>query len=165
MTENQPVLYIRKAAAGDASAISLLKHALAAEMALLWPEDCSDVREGDGPPDPAPRDVPGIPAAGEVYLAVEHHEVVGFISLSQREMPDIARHRRRRCAVIDGFFVYPGCRGRGIGAALLQEAKRWAGARGLHYLEMTVFSDSREAVGLCRSESFQEVRQTLRYVY
>ncbi len=165
MTARELVLYIRRAAAGDAPDIDLLRRALAEELALLRPEDCPAVRGGVKPIDLTPRDVPGIPVAGEIYLAVEHHEVVGFISLSQRELPGLSPHRRRRCAVIDGFFVYPGCRGRGIGAALLQEAKRWTGARGLDYLEMTVFSDSRDAVGLCRSESFQEVRQTLRYVY
>lgn len=165
MTARQPVLYIRRAAAGDAPDIDLLRRALAEEMALLRPEDCPAAQGGVKPMDLTPRDVSGSPDAGEVYLAVEHHEVVGFISLSQRELPGLASNRRLRCAVIDGFFVYPECRGRGIGAALLQEAKRWAGALGLNYLEMTVFSDSRDAVGLCRSESFQEVRQTLRYVY
>lgn len=159
MIKNDSILYIRKAVPADTRALGILRDALREKLALLRPEDCGPVR-----PDAVQQSINAIKRSN-IYVAVEFDAVVGFIALAERELTGIRPYRRLRYAAVEGIFVDPVCRGRGIGTALIQEAKRWGGSRGLEYLELTLFSDSREAVYLCRQERFTDVRQTLRYVY
>jgi GNAT superfamily N-acetyltransferase len=159
MIINKPVLYIRKATPEDARALGILQDALYEELSLLRPEDCNPSRPG------AEQSAIKLIGQSNIYVAVEFDAVVGFIALAERELTGIRPYRGLRYAAVEGIFVDPIYRGRGIGTALIQEAKRWGASRGLEYLELTLFSDSREAVYLCRQERFTDVRQTLRYVY
>jgi ribosomal protein S18 acetylase RimI-like enzyme len=151
-------LLIRKATTEDALAVGLLRSALDDELALLRPEDCRAFQQGGGV-------LLDILIASDIFVAVEFNEIIGYVCMAERETAGLLPYRRRRYAAVDSIYVDLGCRGRGVGSALMREAKRWGESRGLDYLEMTVFSDNQDAVYLCRHESFAEVRQTLRYVY
>jgi putative acetyltransferase len=66
-------------------------------------------------------------------VAVADGRVVGSLGISRDEHP-VTRH-----VATLGMFVAEGWRGRGIGAALLAEALRWARSVGVEKLELTVY--------------------------
>jgi len=65
----------------------------------------------------------------EVLLAEDSEGgTVGFVELSIR--PYAKGCRTRRVAYLEGWFVLPEARGRGVGRALVTAAEEWARARG-----------------------------------
>ncbi len=62
--------------------------------------------------------------------------------------------RRNRATAHVVIGVLGEASGRGVGAGLLQEAKRWAAAHGLHRLELTVMTRNRRAVTLYKRMGF-----------
>jgi ribosomal protein S18 acetylase RimI-like enzyme len=69
--------------------------------------------------------------------------------------------RRNRATAYLVMGVLAGAGGRGIGTALLAEAKRWAVAHGLHRLELTVMGHNRRAFDLyCRMGFVVEGRRS-----
>jgi len=66
---------------------------------------------------------------GEVLLAEDPGAgIVGFAELSIR--PYAKGCRTRHVAYLEGWFVLPEARGRGVGRALVAAAEEWARARG-----------------------------------
>ena len=111
-------MVIRPAARADAEAWRTLREA-------LWPED--------EPADLA-RDVERFFAGAvveplEVLLALDDRgSAIGFAELSIR--PYAEGCVTNRVAYLEGWFVAPDARRRGIGSALVRAAERWARERG-----------------------------------
>jgi aminoglycoside 6'-N-acetyltransferase I len=71
----------------------------------------------------------GVPNVLAVLLAVDAHEsVVGFAELSIRRYAEGCV--TDRVAYLEGWYVAPAVRRRGVGAALIAGAERWARAQG-----------------------------------
>jgi RimJ/RimL family protein N-acetyltransferase len=83
-------------------------------------------------------------------LAVEGERIVGWISMA-REPFAVIRH-----VATFGMAVAGDRRGRGIGAALLAEALRWAREVGVEKVELSVFPENRTALALYRRYGFVE---------
>jgi putative acetyltransferase len=63
-----------------------------------------------------------------------------------------------------GMMVAAGCRGRGVGTALLAAAIEWSRARGLHKLALSVFPHNRAAIGLYNKFGFVEEGRLVQHV-
>lgn len=83
-------------------------------------------------------------------LAAEDDRIVGWISIA-REPFAVIRH-----VATFGMAVAADRRGRGIGAALLAEALRWARDVGVEKVELSVFPQNRAALLLYRRFGFVE---------
>ncbi|HSD48929.1 MAG TPA: diaminopimelate decarboxylase [Actinomycetota bacterium] len=83
-------------------------------------------------------------------LAAEDDRIVGWISIA-REPFAVIRH-----VATFGMAVAADRRGRGIGAALLAEALRWAREVGVEKVELSVFPENRPALLLYRRFGFVE---------
>ncbi len=71
-----------------------------------------------------------------------HDELAGYVELTG------GAFRRNRATAHLVIGVLAEASGGGVGAGLLQEAKRRAAAHGLHRLELTVMTHNRQAIGL-----------------
>lgn len=83
-------------------------------------------------------------------LAVEGERIVGWISIAREPFP-VIRH-----VATFGMAVAEDRRGRGIGAALLAGALRWARSVGVEKVELSVFPENRAALILYRRFGFVE---------
>jgi RimJ/RimL family protein N-acetyltransferase len=77
-----------------------------------------------------------------VILAELPDGLAGYLELTGGPF----RRNRATAYLVMGVLAAAG--GRGIGTALLAEAKRWAAEHGLHRLELTVMAHNRRAFGL-----------------
>jgi diaminopimelate decarboxylase len=93
-------------------------------------------------------------------VAVEGARVVGHLYI-QRERHPVTRH-----VATLGISVAPDRRGRGIGAALLDEAIRWASGVGVEKIVLSVYPHNTAAISLYRRFGFVDegrlVRQSRR---
>ena len=84
------------------------------------------------------------------FVAAEGDRIVGWISITREQSP-VIRH-----VATFGMAVAADRRGRGIGAAMLAEALRWARDVGVEKVELSVFPDNRRAQVLYRRFGFVE---------
>jgi RimJ/RimL family protein N-acetyltransferase len=90
-------------------------------------------------------------------VAVEDERVVGSISIRRDDHPATWH------VATFGMFVVAGHRGRGIGAALLEEALRWAREHRVERVELTVYPHNDAAIGLYRRFGFVEEGRLVRH--
>jgi RimJ/RimL family protein N-acetyltransferase len=90
-------------------------------------------------------------------LAIADDRVVGSIGLRRDDHP-VTSH-----VATLGMHVAPTWRGRGIGAALMTEALRWARWAGVEKLELSVYPHNVAAVGLYRRFGFAEEGTLVRH--
>jgi len=135
-----PEARLRVAGPGDAAALLRLKQQLDQETSFMLLE-------------PGERDtsVPALTSQLEdvarsgnsaVILAELPDGLAGYLELTG------GAFRRNRATAYVVMGVLAGAGGRGVGTALLTEAKRWAAAHSLHRLELTVMAHNRRAFGL-----------------
>jgi aminoglycoside 6'-N-acetyltransferase I len=82
---------------------------------------------------------------------------VGFIELSIR--PYAEGCDTDRVAFVEGWFVVPEHRGRGVGAALMRAAEEWARARRCTELASDTQSFNEESIAAHKSLGFDEVER------
>jgi len=136
---------IRPARPADASSFRRLYEVLAAEGRYIRTEHVSgtvlDVRR---------RFRRSWTSRQASLVAATGGEVVGSLDI-QREGHPTTRH-----VATFGMMVAPGWRRRGIGAALVAEAIRWAREVGVEKLELSVYPSNVGAIGLYRRFGFVE---------
>lgn len=108
-------MIVRPMRPGEAAACRALRHA-------LWP-DCAEAMH-----DAELAAIAAAPDANAVLVADADGELVGFLEASLRVQVDGCL--TSPVGYIEGWYVASGHRGRGIGAALVAAAERWARARG-----------------------------------
>ena len=86
----------------------------------------------------------------EWLVAVEGARVVGNLHIQREEHP-VTRH-----VATLGLAVVADRRGRGIGAALMADAMRWAAARSVEKVELSVYPGNTAAIALYRRFGFVE---------
>lgn len=104
-------MIIRPLRPGEEAACRALRHA-------LWP-DCADAMH-----DAELAAIAAAPDANAVLVADVDGELVGFLEASLRAHVDGCL--TSPVGYIEGWYVAPGHRGRGIGAGLVRAAERWA---------------------------------------
>jgi RimJ/RimL family protein N-acetyltransferase len=83
-----------------------------------------------------------------VIVAGQHGELVGYVEL----VGGTFRRNRSTTHLIIG--VLADASGQGVGSSLLEEAKRWAAARGLHRIELNVMAHNHRAIALYQRIGF-----------
>jgi len=90
-------------------------------------------------------------------VAVASARVIGSLGISRDDHP-VTRH-----VATLGMFVADGWRGHGIGAALMNEALRWARSVGIEKLELTVYPGNAAARALYERFGFVEEGTLVRH--
>jgi RimJ/RimL family protein N-acetyltransferase len=83
-----------------------------------------------------------------VIVAGQHGELAGYVEL----VGGTFRRNRSTTHVIIGVLAEAS--GKGVGTRLLEEAKRWAAARGLHRIELNVMAHNHRAIALYERMGF-----------
>ena len=113
----QPVIRVRPVAPGDAAAWRAMRTA-------LWPEEGEQYH-----PKEIAKFLSGAPSlALSVLVAEEDGELLGFAELSIRAYAEGCK--TDRVGFLEGWYVMPEARRRGIGRALVVAAEDWARAQG-----------------------------------
>lgn len=87
-------------------------------------------------------------------------KVYGWVSAMVRItiLAALERDVENRCFLVDGIFVAPAARGRGIGTALLHAAFAEATRRGYHHVRLDVIDTNQRARALYQREGFEPVK-------
>ena len=148
-------IHIRHIETRDAGAWQTLR-------ALLWPEEGADALAPDVArflAMPAPRPIGGLDA---VLVAVDrstHPEtVVGFAELSRR--PYAEGCESSPVAFLEGWYVLPDYRRRGVGRALVRAAESWGRAQGCREFGSDALADNTVSAAAHRALGFEDVEVT-----
>lgn len=82
----------------------------------------------------------GVPTIAAAFLAWEGKEPVGFLELSLR--PYVPGADSSPAPFVEGWFVQPAWRGKGIGRSLVEAAEDWARSRGFSQLGSDALMDN-----------------------
>ncbi len=136
----------RVAGPGDAAALLRLKQRLDRETSFMLLE----VGERDTSVRVLARQLEDMARSGNsvVIVAEIGADLAGYVELAGGEF------RRNRATAQLVIGVLAEASGKGVGSGLLEEAKRWAAAHGLHRLELTVMTHNRRAAGLYQRAGF-----------
>jgi RimJ/RimL family protein N-acetyltransferase len=83
-----------------------------------------------------------------VIVAGRHGDLAGYVELAGGKF----RRNRSTTDVVIGVLAEAG--GQGVGTGLLEEAKRWAAARGLRRIELNVMAHNHRAIALYERVGF-----------
>jgi RimJ/RimL family protein N-acetyltransferase len=83
-----------------------------------------------------------------VIVSGQHGQLAGYVELAGGKF----RRNRSTTHVIIGVLAEAS--GKGVGTRLLEEAKRWAAARGLHRIELNVMAHNHRAIALYERMGF-----------
>jgi aminoglycoside 6'-N-acetyltransferase I len=107
-----------------------------------------------------------IPTVACVFLAEEAPEIVGFIELAIRPFADGCESRP--VPYVEGWFVEPHARRRGVGRALMARAEAWARELGFNELASDTEIDNEVSLrahascGFVETERLVNLRKPLR---
>ena len=137
---------IRTARPYDAAALLDLMHQLDSETAFMMYEP----GERDSSVQDLARDLAAVARSPNsvVLLAELGGQLAGYVELTGGSF----RRSRATAYVVIGVRAHAA--GRGIGADLLQQARDWAAAHGVHRLELTVMVHNTRAIGLYERMGF-----------
>jgi RimJ/RimL family protein N-acetyltransferase len=141
-----PDARIRAARPDDAAALLRLKRRLDQETSFMLLE----AGERDASVPALARELGSAARSGNsvVIVAEIGGELAGYVELTGGTF-----HRSQATAyVVIGVLAAAG--GKGVGRGLLEEAKRWAVAHGVHRLELTVMAHNHRAIGLYQRTGF-----------
>jgi RimJ/RimL family protein N-acetyltransferase len=83
-----------------------------------------------------------------VIVADRRRDLAGYVELAG------GKFRRNRATTHVIIGVLAEASGKGVGTALLEEAKRWAASRGLHRIELNVMAHNHRAIALYERMGF-----------
>jgi len=133
---------VRRGALADASALARLRHA-------LWPEGSEEHHRSE-----LERFFAGSPAA-PVLVAEDRSGLLGFAELSIR--PYAEGCESGRVGFLEGWFVVPAARHRGIGRKLVAAAEAWARSSGCTEFASDAEADNEESAAAHRALGFEDV--------
>jgi aminoglycoside 6'-N-acetyltransferase I len=85
----------------------------------------------------------------------------GFVEVATRPHADGCR--TSPVAFLEGWYVDPDCRGKGVGRALVEAVEAWARERGLHELASDALLDNQGGQRAHERVGFVEVERAVRY--
>src|ERR1700679_2362200 len=119
-----PRFEVRLGTSADLATISRLFFALWPDGPLAEHQEEAQAILAGSPPSPMPL---------VVFAAEADSEVIGFIEVGLRSHAD-GCDTRHPVGFIEGWYVEPAHRGRGVGRALMRVAEQWALSQGCHEL-------------------------------
>jgi len=96
-----------------------------------------------------------------VFVAADHTGAIGFAELSLR--PYAEGCDTTPVAFLEGWFVVPERRGRGVGRALIAAAEAWAVGRGCREFASDAVLDNTASAAAHAALGFEEVEQIRRF--
>jgi ribosomal protein S18 acetylase RimI-like enzyme len=141
---------IRVATEKDAKAVSSLYHELFLEMVGQQPANMNaDVFSETFPQNVIDDE------NGDIMVAVENDEIVGFMHLQVLEAPTFGPYLLRKYCVIISIGVHAAYRGIGIGSKLLESAKDWTRERRLDYIQVDLLVENKATFHIYEKAGFQ----------
>lgn len=101
----------------------------------------------------------------DILIATFENEVVGFLLIKETTTPPYSCLVEHKYAFIVDVIVEKSYQSKGIGSALLDEAKKWAAYRHLDYLELNVLTENKGAKSLYEKHGFKDTNQTMRLAF
>lgn len=106
--------------------------------------------------------VDGRPLPGTVLLAEDGvRNVVGFAEVTLRPLAEGCSSHP--VGYLEGWYVVPGARRRGVGGALVRAAEQWARARGCSEMASDTLLDNQVGERSHRALGFEEVHRTIHF--
>lgn len=102
-------------------------------------------------------------SAGMVGLAFVDDQLAGFAEVSVRS-DHVEGTASSPVAYLEGWFVRPAYRGRGVGRALMAFAEQWAVSRGFSELASDADLDNSRSIMLHAALGFREVGRNAHFV-
>lgn len=96
----------------------------------------------------------------DIFVAEEADEIIGFISVFEKEASDFSFRVKRRYAYVMDIIVTKDFRGNGIATELMLMAKNWALEKGLEYIELTVLANN-SAKAFYKKFGFEDTVHTM----
>ncbi|HTB34278.1 MAG TPA: GNAT family N-acetyltransferase [bacterium] len=96
-----------------------------------------------------------------VFLAEVDGRVVGQIHLELQQPGDLPILVKRRVVRVTDIGVTPSHQRKGVGHALLDQAKAWSRAQGAEELSLSVYAFNHPAASLYEAEGFRVVRSVM----
>jgi aminoglycoside 6'-N-acetyltransferase I len=125
--------------------------------AALWPDDGEEHRAAAARFFDGHRHEPA-----EVLLAVDDQgSAIGFVELSIRNIVDSCS--TDRVAYLEGWYVDPPVRRRGVGAALIAAAERWAEEQGCREFGSDSLIENEASQSAHRALGFEETGRVVNY--
>jgi ribosomal protein S18 acetylase RimI-like enzyme len=90
-----------------------------------------------------------------LYVAEAGQQIVAVLHVVIRDTPPVPLLVPRRFAVVDNLVVSGPFRRAGIGQALMEQAYRWAAARGATRIELTVYEFNKAAIAFYQSLGYR----------
>jgi len=126
---------IRKAVVGDLNALAELR-------IKLWPDASPAELRAEAEALLSDRSQSGLPEAA--FLAEADGQIVGFIEVGLRSHAD-GCNPRHPVGFLEGWYVEPALRKRGVGAALVKAAEQWSRAQGCREMASDTWIDHQES--------------------
>ena len=98
----------------------------------------------------------------DILVAVENNVIVGFIHISKAQTPPFDSVMPHNYAEIIGCFVTASHRKKGIGAELMDFARRWGKEQNLDCIELCVLSNAKEALDFYKQQGFNAASHNMR---
>ena len=98
----------------------------------------------------------------DLFVAAEDDKVIGLLHIKKMKTPPYDAYVPHEYAEIVDLITTAACRKKGAGSVLMAEAKQWAEARNLNYIELTVLSDAKDAIRFYEKKDFITVSHTMR---
>ena len=97
----------------------------------------------------------------DIILALRGAEITGLLDIEKSGHPPYPMFRQHECAMIDNLVVDTKRRGQGVGNVLLRAAKQWAQAKGLNFLQTSVWVANAGAKQFYEKHGFQTLNQKI----
>ena len=98
----------------------------------------------------------------DLFIVLDGSVIIGLIHVEERETSPYESTARQRYADVVALFVDPTYRGQGVGERLIRAAKKWAKARKLRYLELSILAENEGGLGFYKKAGFETVSYTMR---
>ena len=100
----------------------------------------------------------------EALFVAELEQVIGLVQMEIKTNPDDPIFKPRRYAHVVDLAVTERLRGQGVGRLLLDKAREWASAQGVHEIELQVWELNQGAIRFYENLGYETKRRTLRLI-
>lgn len=138
---------VRKAGIADLSTITAM-------CVALWPEGSPDEHEGEARAKLEGKPQGTLPLT--LLVAEDAGQVIGFIEVGLRSHAD-GCDPAKPVGFIEGWYVDPLHRGKGVGGALMRAAEDWSRAQGCHEVASDTWADNQPSIDAHRALGFEIV--------
>jgi aminoglycoside 6'-N-acetyltransferase I len=128
-------MHVRPAKNGDLEALVKMRCA-------LWPDETSSDHEAFARAVVDGRPASTLPVA--IFVAAADDGIVGFVDVALRSHAD-GCDERRAVGFLEGWYVVPGARRRGVGRALIKAAEQWSRQQGCAEMASDTWIDAKDS--------------------